>query len=399
MLVPILIAIPVILVANMPLDRIPNDILCLLPLYIDNIETFTNAAASCRRLRDALYTALPGTILRLAAASAPTFFSPHPHFLVAATARKAGEWALGNKARTEELRRALQEGICGLYDFCLQHSGLTLDDIRRMHLARFSIINPLWDKIDKMAGKQWYATPDFWDGGVSEPITLYTDADRPTFQILIYGELFAQSMDAFLQPERDLPSFDLPTRLDFFTYCVPDWLCKSYAGFEVLPTGPYAPDTERVQEDNQTTMHHILTCGRWRRMWAAVIRGLLLSDGEEFTDEHPEHEHWRKRLLRDALQCQGLEGMQLVTLPLEEIDQKYLERARRMKRQIDQLKEPPAAELLGRGPWIRRVSHAPDPSQETFIPGQGGMWMRGDHSPRISNSSNSSNSSDSSSDD
>ncbi|KAB8070029.1 hypothetical protein BDV29DRAFT_181711 [Aspergillus leporis] len=354
----------------MSLYTLPNEILCLLPLYLDNIETFTNAAASCRRLRDALYRAHPNTILCLAAASAPTFFSPHPHFLITATVRQASNWALGNRSRTAELRKALHGGIDSLYEFCLQHSGLTLDDIRRTHLARFSTINPLSDKIDKMAGRQWYLTPNFWDGGVSEAYTLDTVADRAAFQILIYGELFGRSVDAFLQPEKNLPFFDVRTRIEYFTYCLPDWVCRTYPGFEVLPTGPYAPHLERPREGDQVAMDHILHCGRWRRMWGAAIRSVL-GGGFEFTDE-AEGEHWREKLLRDALQSQGLEGMQLVTIPVEKLGKECVERVRRVKEQIDKLKVAPAVEKMGKG-TLTAVSHAPDPSNEVHIPCRD-MW-------------------------
>ncbi|OGM47189.1 hypothetical protein ABOM_003903 [Aspergillus bombycis] len=355
----------------MSLDTLPNEILCLLPLYIDNIETFTNAAASCRRLRDCLYTAHPNTILRLAAASAPTFFSPHPHFLVAATARQVSDWALGNETRTSDLREAFQGGIDSLYELCLQHAGLTLEDIRRTHLARFSTINPLSDKIDKMAGRQWYSTPNFWDGGVSEPYTVATEPDRATFQIITYGELFGRSMDAFLQPEKNLPYFDLRTRIEYFTYCLPDWVCSSYPGFTRLSTGPYAPHLERPSQGDQTAMHHILHCGRWRRMWAAAIRSVL-GDDNVFTDESEEDEPWRKRMLRNALQSQGLEGMQLVTLPVEKMDQEYVHKVRRMKQQIDQLNQPPPVEMLGKG-TLTPVSFAPDPPNDVEIPCRD-MW-------------------------
>ncbi|KAE8377594.1 hypothetical protein BDV26DRAFT_263320 [Aspergillus bertholletiae] len=354
----------------MSFDILPNEILCLLPLYLDNIETFTNAAASCRRLRDCLYTAHPDTILRLAAASAPTFFSPHPHFLVAATARQASDWALGNESRTLSLRRAFQGGIDSLYKFCVQHAGLSLDDIRRTHQARFSIINPLSDKIDKMAGKQWYDTENFWSGGVSEPYTIDTEADRATMQLIIYGELFGRGMDAFLQPEKNLPYFSIRTRIDYLTYCLPDWVCSDYPGFQRLSTGPYAPHLDRPDEGDQVAMHHILHCGRWRRMWSAAIRSALGDD--TFTDEEEENEHWRKKLLRNVLQSQGLQGMQLVTLPVDRMDQDYVQKARRMKQQVDQLDAPPPVERLGKG-TLTAVSFAPDPPNEVEIPCRN-MW-------------------------
>ncbi|KAJ5570432.1 uncharacterized protein N7459_009862 [Penicillium hispanicum] len=360
----------------MALLDLPNEVLSLLPLHIDNIETFTNAASACRRLRGAFSHTRPETILRLAASSAPTFFSPHPHFLIAATARQASDWALGNENRTKLLREALQGGIDGLYEFCLEHSGLTLDDIRRTHLARFSIINPLADKIDKMAGLQWYQTPNFWDGGVSDAYTLDTEPDRAAFQIIIYGELFGKSMDAFLDPEKNLPYFDIHTRFDYITYCVPDTACGSYPGFQVLDTGPYKlralPAKQRPRHladgtyaQDQVALRHILQTGRWRRMWAAAIRSLL-DDSESFTDEEVEDEDWRKKLYRNALQTQGLEGMQLVTLPKDQVSAHYLEKAQRTRHQIHALNGPPDHEMMGYYGFTP-VSHAPDPLTEVEI--------------------------------
>ena len=360
---------------DMQLLDLPTEILCSLPRYIHDIESFTNAASSCRQLRDAFSHARPNTILRLAAGSAPTFFSPHPYFLVALTARRASDWVLGNADRTQLLRQAMREGIFGLYEFCLDHSSLTLEDIRQSHLARFSTINPLSDKVDKMAGKQWLDTPDFWNGGVSEPATLCAEPDRATMQIIIYGELFGQSMEAFLEPEKNLPYFDIATRLDYLAYCVPDSSCASYPGFELLPVGPYALRANaRTRHTNlmadgepsedQVVLHHILRCSRWRRMWAAAIRSIQDS-GDKFTNEDEGDEDWRKKLYRDALQTQGLAGMHLLR-PRDQIPAECVEKARRMAAQIAALERPPGYELIGER-HLRAVSFAPNPGMELVV--------------------------------
>ncbi|KAI9371220.1 hypothetical protein BJX61DRAFT_512210 [Aspergillus egyptiacus] len=338
----------------MSLLTLPTELLCLLPNYLDNIETFTNAASTCRTLREAFLAAHPSTILRLAAASAPTFFSPHPYFLVAATAKSVSDWALGDPERTALLRKAFHGGIYALYDFCLQHGGLTLDRIRETHLARFHTINPLSDKIDKMAGMQWMQTPNFFNGGVSEAITLYTDADRATFQIIIYGELFQSTMDSFLWPREDLPRFETAARLDYLTYSLAD------------DEEPYNPDARQTQfsyYEDQRSLRHIVKCGRWRRMWAAAIRQFI---DEEFTDEKPAEENWRKKLLRDALQVQGLEGMQLVTRKPEEVSREYLDKIRRIKEQIWAMDEPPEVQRFGKKGFLR-ASEAPDPAGELNV--------------------------------
>ena len=345
----------------MLLTDLPTEILHCLTLHIDNIETFINAASTCRRLHDVLHTTSSNTILRLAAASAPTFFSPHPHYLVAMAASQAGRWALGDEHRTALLRKALQGGIDGLYAFCLEKSGVSLHDIRRMFLSRFSIINPLSDKIDKMAGRQWYETPDFWDGGVSEPVTLYTDANRTAFQIIIYGELFGPSVYAFLEPERNLPFFDIQTRLDYIKHCVPQ---LHHSQTDHSQTGPFL-DGER-EEDDQSTLSHVLGCGRWRRMWGAAIKDLLCG-GEGFPDVEVEDEYWRETLLRDAIQCQGLEGMQLVTMSASQLDGKFLDKLKWIKQRVDKLTGPPPSEILSVYSSEWSVSHVPDPMVETAL--------------------------------
>lgn len=352
----------------MNLLDLPNEILSSLPCYIDNIESFTNMASSCRRLRENFAKASPRTILQLAAASAPTFFSPHPHFLVMATARQVSDWAIKSKENTQVFRKALQGGIEGLYDFCINseeaNAGITMDDIRRLYLSRFSIINPLADQIDKMAGQQWYETPDFWNGGVSEPGTLYTDANRAAFQIIIYGELFSSSMRAFLEPEKHLPYFDLDVRLDYIKYCIPDQSCRGYAGMEVLSVGPYA-HRETLKEGDQVALQHILTCHRWRRMWAAGMKKL----GDDFQSDivgNDEEEPWRQKLYRNTLQIQGLEGMQLVTLPEEEISNDYREKVLKIKQQIRSLRGPLPSRTIGTR-LQAPVSEAPDPANEVYV--------------------------------
>ena len=82
------------------------------------------------------------------------------------------------------------------YDLCLSNPNI-MKDIRRLH--RFSIINPLAEKFVVLNGTNTYQ---------SEPADLVGELDVAAFQIIIYGELFASSMQAFLKSEKKLlPSF------------------------------------------------------------------------------------------------------------------------------------------------------------------------------------------------
>ena len=292
----------------MGLTDLPPELLMQLPQHLRNIQVFVDASSSCPELHDAFALTSPNTILRLAGASARTFFRPDPHFLVAATARQVSDWALLSPENTETLREAFRGGIEALYDLCLSKSGLTLDSIRRLHASRYTAINPVVDLIDRSAGQQWNAQPDFWFGGVSDAGTITVDSDRSLFQILIYGELFASTMLAVIEPAARLPRFDLDVRLDYIKYCIPDSSCfVGYEGMLVEKIGPYASYDFFSSNDfisgDQVGLDHILDCRRWNEAWKRVRE----EGGPDFKDE------WRQKLWHSAVEMQGLEGLEMLS--------------------------------------------------------------------------------------
>lgn len=94
--------------------------------------------------------------------------------------------------------------------------------------------------IDRCAGAQWYSTPNFCNGGVSNANTVSIEPTRSLFQIIIYGEFLASSMRAFYKPDLGLPRFDYEFKMDYVKYCIPDQTRDSYEGMTILPIGPYA---------------------------------------------------------------------------------------------------------------------------------------------------------------
>ncbi|KAH8900703.1 hypothetical protein GQ53DRAFT_740653 [Thozetella sp. PMI_491] len=364
----------------MALLDLPIELLAALPPFLHNIEDFTNAASSCRALRLGFSLVEPPTILQLASRSAPTFFSPHPWFLVLATARQVSDWALGDKTRTQELREAFQGGMQGLLDLCFRVCGITMDDIRRLHLARFSLINPLANKLDQIAGNDWYAAEDFWNGGVSDAWTVDCHPQRAAFQIMIYWELFGSTLRAFFTPELNLPKFDLQTRLDFIKYCIPDWICDGgYPGFEVLPVGPYHPDAKEKEKlpVDQVALHHILSGGRWERLWKAARAEV----GPDFEGD------WRQEMWKCAFLSFGLESMEIVkdVKITSNVDKRFLvsntiqpdpiltvawhQRLSEIRGQIarlDAVTQKPLTTVIGIGRQ-NRVSQAPNMGAETYL--------------------------------
>ena len=336
---------------------LPEEIIVALPAYIRNIEDLNNFACTCSKIRRIVNATHPNTILRLADASASMFFRPCPHFLVAATARELSAWAVQSPDNTHKLRQAFQSGIDGLYALCLAKCGLTFARIRALHLLRFRILNPLSDAIDRLAGAQWYTTPDFWDGGVSEPFTVTCEPDRQALQIVIYNELFSATLDAWLQPDLQRPKLDLETRLDYIKYCIPDWCCiGGYPGLEVLPVGPYAGELdERDLPAAQGALDHILNCGRWMRPWKRACR----ATGAGFDDE------WRQRLWLCAAQMQGIEGMEAM-LSDTGLERQY-ENLREVYAQVAALAEQQKPETHHIGRLRSPVSEAPDFAKEVRV--------------------------------
>ncbi|MCJ1262369.1 hypothetical protein MMC22_002239 [Lobaria immixta] len=276
---------------------LPTDILVLLPHHLANIEDFKELSSTCRRFHTICSSASPNLILRLAAASSRIFFRPDPYFLVAATAKQIGYWALRHEDNTIRLREALKNGIEELFALCIEKAGLTMADIRRLHMSRFTTINPVTDLIDRCAGKQWYAVDDFWNGGRSDAETIFCEPERALFEMAIYGSLFYATLEANLEGRKGL---DLATRLDFIKYCIPDQYCCDYRGFRVENTGP-CRNNDRSRMD-QYSIRHILKSRRWCIPWKEA-RSVC---GPDFEDDR------RQKIWACAVQMQGLEGFEML---------------------------------------------------------------------------------------
>jgi hypothetical protein len=340
--------------ATSSLLSLPKDILILLPDHLHNTEDYTNLSSTCTILRDCMATASPNTILRLAAAQASTFFRPTPHFLATATARELGHWARKSEANEKELALQMGNGVEGLLDLALQHCGLAMQRIRQLHLMRFSIINPVVDIIDKCVGAQWYNTPNFWDGGVSDAYTIHADPPIAFFHLAIYGELFGPDFEHFLTPASGSTAriLSVETRLEYIKYCVPD--CATFhcqgkpADMDprrvVKATGPYTgPDT--YYNNGNIGMAWVLQSSRWRPHWQ---RMRAAAGVKEFKTEHEDHWHfyddeggdnaWKQRLLEAVMVSQGLEGLGMIRSDLQE---QWFDRVRDWRRKIETMEREP----------------------------------------------------------
>lgn len=115
--------------------------------------------------------------------------------------------------------------------------------------------------IDKTAGPQYDTTRDI--------TAQLRSAVSPSEQLIkcIYGELFASTWKAILQPELKLPRFDIEMRLEYIRYRIPDIFCMLGSPRMKLPepAGPYVASNGingEIREigKNQVALQHILKC-------------------------------------------------------------------------------------------------------------------------------------------
>ncbi|KAI1803446.1 hypothetical protein F4811DRAFT_524862 [Daldinia bambusicola] len=359
---------------------LPAEILIMLPDFLHNIEDFLNLSSTCRALRKCLDKASPRALLRLAHASSRVFFRPDPLFLVCATARELGRWARASDANEAALVAGMPRGLDHLMELAAgpAQCGLTMRRIRELHALRFSLVNPVCDLVDKCVGAQWYATPDFWNGGVDDAYTVVAEPDELLFDLAVYGELFAPDYDyLFDDPGGESPRrrrLRIDTRLEYVKYCLPDRRIV-FRDRDRVPPGSYDPRLELVRhpqgpwvrvageksrsDDNHTLgLMWLMNSTRWQPHWvrarADAGAGPEFSERawEEPFDRDPvppleaNHRFWRQRLLVNVMQCQGLEGLGMI-LGGTEIAERYKPRIREWRDKIERMEEMPAPVRVG----------------------------------------------------
>ncbi|KAI5780819.1 hypothetical protein EDC01DRAFT_256525 [Geopyxis carbonaria] len=324
---------------------LPYELLLSLPRHLHNLEDHASLASTCRQLHTLCAATTPSTLLALAAASSRTHFRPSPHLLVAAVARDLGDWARRAPAHAARLARTFAGGIEALWALCLDPTtgcGLTMQRVRELHVLRGAAIHPVTDLVDKCVGAQWYSTPHFWDGGVSDAYTLDSDPGVAVFHWAIYGGLFGGDVDALLAgaPERMLGA---DVRLEFVKYCVPDWACYDcqFDAAEVVQddgsidarrlvqseVGPYVANANGGggAEGHQVALQWLLRSRRWNTAVVKVLeRAGLEGFGEwmelradRWEDEVEEELRGRQALWESAVTMQGLEAVAMVACASE----------------------------------------------------------------------------------
>ncbi|KAJ7286093.1 hypothetical protein C8J57DRAFT_1708466 [Mycena rebaudengoi] len=194
----------------MTLDALPAELLMSLPQHLHSIEDLLSLFSTCRALYRSCSDPDPKILPRLAANSGRVFFRPHPHFLIAATARKVADWAVQDDDRRYLLEAAIQGGVDKLLELSLDVATLTMDDIRKLYVFKCDIINPLNRQLDLKAGPR------------SGPMTVCNDPESTLLSWVIYGELFHHSLELAYLPLPEHKPLSTVMRFKWFVYCMPD---------------------------------------------------------------------------------------------------------------------------------------------------------------------------------
>ncbi|KAJ6627902.1 hypothetical protein B0H10DRAFT_1940868 [Mycena sp. CBHHK59/15] len=221
--------------------------------YLHSIEDLHALFSTCRTLYRTCSNPDPKVVPRLAANSGRVFFRPHPHLLIAATARQVADWAVQSGTRRGALETAIQNGMEKLLEFMIDVAELTVDDIRKLHAFKCDVLNPLSRQLDLDCGP-----------ASEEPMTVCNDPETTLVSWIIYGELFHHSLELAI------------IRYKWLVYCVPDVNSFNYMGFEDQPAFFKAfvqADDDRFQQLSMSeAIHKQLHFGFWMEALQAPPR-------------------------------------------------------------------------------------------------------------------------------
>lgn len=227
----------------MPLgvESLPAELLLNLPQYLHSIEDLYSLFSTCRTLYHACANTSPKTILRLAANSGRVFFRPHPHLLIAATARQLADWAVEEADHRYLLEVAIQGGVEKLLELAADVAGLSMDDIRRLYVYKCDVLNPLNRRLDLSAGPA--STSNSY-------MTVCNDPETTLLSWIIYGELFHHSLELAYLPFPQQKPLSSVIRYKWFVYCMPDVNSFNYMRFPSDDIPQFFKDY--VQEDDDS---------------------------------------------------------------------------------------------------------------------------------------------------
>ncbi|KAJ7164682.1 hypothetical protein C8R43DRAFT_1061882 [Mycena crocata] len=254
------------------LDTLPPELLFNLPAYLHNIEDLLSLSLTCRTLYRTCANPEPKLVLQLAEKSGRTFFRPHPHFLLGATARQLADWAVKDDDHRHLLEVAIQGGVDKLLGLALEVATLTMDDIRRLHKYKCDVLNVLNRRLDLSAGP-----------GSGNPMTVCNDPETTLLSWIIYGELFHHSLELAYLPLPEHKPLSSVIRYKWFVYCMPD-----VNSFRYMEFGDVPDFFKKYRQDDDDRFQQLSMSEAFRQMLAPSMWREELVASPSFLSTHPD---------------------------------------------------------------------------------------------------------------
>ena len=349
-----------------------SPVLSLLPPFILSIHDLLALTATSRAVREVILENLtPHSLLAIVSRSPDAFGSEHDWHLFSILAPGVSKWIALSQGNTLAFRLACMEAPRSLIDLCLRHRDIAclaafdLLALRNAHERRYTVINPLTDLIDRCVGDQWYATPDFWNGGAEDAVTLYSEPHKAVYQMIVYGELFGGAWEDFglsieacvsrmadnqqtvvgqtakgeesSGTEWDLQrACELNTRVEYIKYAIPDVSTGYYIRHNewvqielpntldrqssdstihplrrVTEAGPFSKGKFTRTEDISSLLHLLRRSPLWRDVADTVRTRITLSVDRDGAGG-PQLSEFRQHLWTDALWTMGWDSARLM---------------------------------------------------------------------------------------
>lgn len=127
----------------MHLLDLPEDLVGSLPFYLDSIHDLYSLIRCSR----ALYTICGRSNASLSPRLLETRdarhhpLQPHPHLLIAGTARQVGNWAVQSISNRNALHSAIIRGLEGLYELSMRVARMSLHAMRELHQIKYAAVH------------------------------------------------------------------------------------------------------------------------------------------------------------------------------------------------------------------------------------------------------------------
>lgn len=238
----------------------------LLPPYLPDLHALLALLGTSHSIRCTTLAALtPHTLLGLLSRTRTPVDLSDPLHLISYLAPGLQTW-LAETHNRRRFIRAVRHGVPGMSRMARRYPAimnanaptdiarplsmtLTLEALARNTARRQEIVTSLTDLVDKCVGVQWYSTPNFWDGGAEDAMTLWAEPDELLWRWVGYGELFGAGAETWYdwllkrQAEADvdteaihggggdgewrlpegLRAYEVTLRCEYVKYILPDW--------------------------------------------------------------------------------------------------------------------------------------------------------------------------------